>query len=106
MAASLIRIRDDSKSEQQFVEIPPKAREKDRPGSAGTGRQQKVAVQDDSEESWQTDLGFRAWYNFQMGSVGVRPFVRAAWEHEYKESRLPITAQLSASCCYPSPVFK
>jgi outer membrane autotransporter protein len=53
-----------------------------------------VAVSGESQESWRTDLGFRAWYNFQIGRVAVRPFVNAAWEHEYKESRLPISARL------------
>jgi uncharacterized protein with beta-barrel porin domain len=43
-----------------------------------------MAVREDSQESWRTDLGFRAWYTFQVGRVGMRPFVRAAWEHEYK----------------------
>jgi hypothetical protein len=28
-------------------------------------------------------------HTFQVGRIGVRPFVRAAWEHEYKESALP-----------------
>lgn len=53
-----------------------------------------MVVSGDSEESLRTDLGFRAWYNFQAGRIGVRPFVRAAWEHEFKESRLPISAHL------------
>jgi T5SS/PEP-CTERM-associated repeat protein len=64
-----------------------------------------VAVHEDSEESWRTDLGFRAWYNFQIGRVAVRPFVRAAWEHEYKESRLPITAGLVGFSGPPTTVL-
>jgi outer membrane autotransporter protein len=64
-----------------------------------------VAVSEDSEESWRTDLGFRAWYIFQVGQVGVRPFVRAAWEHEYKESRLPISARLVDIAGPPTTVF-
>jgi outer membrane autotransporter protein len=63
-------------------------------GFSEHGSMSPVAVREDSEESWRTDLGFRAWYIFQVGRVGVRPFVRAAWEHEYKESRLPISASL------------
>jgi hypothetical protein len=31
---------------------------------------------------------------FRPGRIGVRPFVRAAWEHEFKESRLPISVHL------------
>jgi outer membrane autotransporter protein len=34
-----------------------------------------MAVREDSEEPWRTDLGFRAWYTFQVGRAGVRPFV-------------------------------
>jgi hypothetical protein len=64
-----------------------------------------VAVSQDSEESWRTDLGLRAWYNFQVGRVGVRPFVRAAWEHEYKESALPISARLVDISGPPTTVF-
>jgi outer membrane autotransporter protein len=64
-----------------------------------------VTVAGDSEESWRTDLGFRAWYNFQIGRAGVRPFLRAAWEHEYKESRLPITAGLVGFSGPPTTVF-
>ena len=40
-----------------------------------------------------------------MGFVGVRPFVRAAWEQEYKESRLPITAGLVGFSGPPTTVL-
>jgi outer membrane autotransporter protein len=64
-----------------------------------------VTVSEDSQESWRTDLGFRAWYILQVGHVGVRPFVRAAWEHEYKESQLPISARLVDIPGTPVTVF-
>jgi uncharacterized protein YhjY with autotransporter beta-barrel domain len=53
-----------------------------------------LSVQEGSQESWRTDLGFRAWYTLQLGKIGVRPFVRAAWNHEYRESNLPISVSL------------
>jgi outer membrane autotransporter protein len=64
-----------------------------------------LKVSGDSEESWRTDLGFRAWYTFQIGGIGVRPFVRAAWEHEYKESALPVTASLADVPGTPATFF-
>jgi outer membrane autotransporter protein len=40
-----------------------------------------------SQEDWRTDLGFRCLYGpVQIGKVGVRPFVRAAWSHSYKQN--------------------
>jgi outer membrane autotransporter protein len=47
-----------------------------------------------SQESLRSDIGFRAWYVFPIGHVSVRPFVRAAWDHEYKEGAVPVTAEL------------
>jgi len=45
-----------------------------------------------SAESLRTDIGLRAYYIWQIGKVVVEPSLRAAWEHEYKYSDLPITA--------------
>jgi len=45
-----------------------------------------------SAESLRTDFGFRAFYQWQIGKVLVEPSLKAAWEHEYKYSALPITA--------------
>jgi len=49
-------------------------------------------IHSQSAESLRTDLGFRASYLWQAGKVLVEPSLRAAWEHEYKYSDLPITA--------------
>jgi fibronectin-binding autotransporter adhesin len=48
-------------------------------------------IQSDSEESLRTDLGIQASYTWQIGKVLVIPILRAAWEHEYLYSALPIT---------------
>ena len=37
-------------------------------------------------------LGFRAFYQWQIGKIVLEPSLKAAWEHEYKYSALPITA--------------
>jgi outer membrane autotransporter protein len=60
-----------------------------------------LRVNEDSEESLRSNLGARAWYSFQFHSITVRPFVKAAWQHEYKQSRLPVTAELTD---FPGPV--
>jgi uncharacterized protein with beta-barrel porin domain len=45
-----------------------------------------------SAESLRSDVGFRAFYQWQIGKIVVEPSLKAAWEHEYKYSALPITA--------------
>jgi outer membrane autotransporter protein len=54
-------------------------------------------IHDDSEESWITDLGGQASYTWRVGKkITVLPTVQALWEHEYKISNLPITANAVA----------
>jgi outer membrane autotransporter protein len=48
-------------------------------------------IHSDSEESWRTDLGVQASYAWHVGNIIVIPSLWAAWEHEYKYTRLPIT---------------
>ncbi|MBV8330046.1 MAG: autotransporter domain-containing protein, partial [Verrucomicrobia bacterium] len=50
-----------------------------------------LAIHSRSAESLRTDVGFRAYYIWQLGKVMLEPNLRAAWEHEYKYSALPIT---------------
>jgi outer membrane autotransporter protein len=50
-----------------------------------------LQIHTDSEESWRTDLGVQASYTLHCGSVLLVPTIRAAWEHEFKYSALPIT---------------
>ncbi len=63
-------------------------------GFTETGSAAPARIFDDSEESLRSDVGLRASYDFAAGRITVRPFVRAAWEHEYKYTGLPITASL------------
>jgi outer membrane autotransporter protein len=51
-----------------------------------------LAIHSDSVESLRSDVGFRLFYQWQIGKIVVEPSLKAAWEHEYKYSALPITA--------------
>jgi autotransporter-associated beta strand protein len=48
------------------------------------------------QDSLRTDLGFRAEYRIKAGGVELRPYARAAWEHEYLYGALPIDAGLAS----------
>jgi fibronectin-binding autotransporter adhesin len=52
----------------------------------------QLDIHSQSAESLRSDFGLRASYVWQVGSVLVEPSLRAAWEHEYKYSALPVTA--------------
>jgi outer membrane autotransporter protein len=49
-------------------------------------------IHSDSAESLRSDVGFRLFYQWQIGKMVLEPSLKAAWEHEYKYSALPITA--------------
>src|SRR5208337_3504545 len=51
-----------------------------------------LQIHSGSAESLRSDVGFRAFYQWQIGKILVEPSLKAAWEHEYKYSALPITA--------------
>jgi hypothetical protein len=42
--------------------------------------------------SLRSDVGFRIFYQWQIGKVLLEPSLKAAWEHEYLYSVLPIMA--------------
>jgi len=50
------------------------------------------ALRPRSAESLRSDVGFRASYQWQIGKILLEPFLKTAWEHEFKYSALPITA--------------
>jgi outer membrane autotransporter protein len=54
-----------------------------------------LKVNSDSQDSLVTDVGFRAADSLPAGKIILNPFVRVAWEHEYKYSSLPISAGLT-----------
>jgi outer membrane autotransporter protein len=51
-----------------------------------------LAIHEGSAESLRSDVGLRAFYQWQIGQMVIEPSVKATWEHEYKYSALPITA--------------
>jgi outer membrane autotransporter protein len=51
-----------------------------------------MQIHSGSAESLRTDVGFRAFYQWQIGKIVLEPSLRAVWEHEYTYSVLPITA--------------
>src|SRR3981189_644834 len=63
-----------------------------------------LSIHSDSEESLRSDVGFRASYQWRIGSVHVEPFLKATWEHEFKYSSLPVTAGF-ADISGPSATF-
>jgi outer membrane autotransporter protein len=63
-----------------------------------------LAIHSDSAESLRSDVGFRVFYPWQIGKIVVEPSLKAAWEHEYKYSALPITAGF-AEISGPSSTF-
>ncbi|MBV8813749.1 MAG: autotransporter outer membrane beta-barrel domain-containing protein [Verrucomicrobia bacterium] len=64
-------------------------------GFSETSSLAPLNIHSDSEESLRTDIGFRAFYRWQVGHVLLAPFIKATWEHEFKYSALPVTAGLA-----------
>jgi outer membrane autotransporter protein len=73
-------------------------------GFSETGSFAPLNVQSGSEESLRSDVGFRAFYTWQIGNTLIQPFLKAAWEHEYKYSALPVVAAF-ADVPGPSATF-
>jgi outer membrane autotransporter protein len=63
-------------------------------GFSENGSIAPVKVSSDSQNSLRTDLGLRGWTEFRLAQIGLRPFIRAAWEHEHEESPLSVSAAL------------
>ena len=61
-------------------------------GFSENGSLAPLAIHEGSAESLRSDVGLRAFYQWQIGQMVIEPSVKAAWEHEYKYSALPITA--------------
>jgi outer membrane autotransporter protein len=60
-----------------------------------TGSLAPLSIHSDTEQSLRSDIGFRVSLQCRAGSVLLQPFLKAAWEHEFKYSALPITAGLA-----------
>jgi outer membrane autotransporter protein len=54
-----------------------------------------MQIHSDSLESLRSDVGFRAFCQWQLGKIVLEPSLKATWEHEYKYSALPISARFA-----------
>jgi outer membrane autotransporter protein len=61
-------------------------------GFSENGSLAPMQIQSGSANSLRIDAGFRLFYQWQIGKVLLQPSLKAAWEHEYLYSALPIVA--------------
>ena len=73
-------------------------------GFSEQGSLAPLQIHSDSVESLRSDVGFRMLYQWQIGTIIIQPSLKAAWEHEYKYSAIPITAGI-AGIPGPSATF-
>jgi outer membrane autotransporter protein len=73
-------------------------------GFSENGSLAPMQIQSDSVDSLRSDVGFRIFYQWQIGKILVEPSLKAAWEHEYLYSALPVTASF-AGIPGPSATF-
>ena len=64
-------------------------------GFGENGSLAPMQIQSDSADSLRSDVGFRVLYQWQIGKILVEPSLKAAWEHEYLYSALPVTASFA-----------
>jgi len=69
-------------------------------GFSEKGSLAPMAVHSGSAESLRSDVGLRIFYQWQIGKLVLEPSLKAAWEHEYKYSALPVTAGFAE---FPGP---
>jgi outer membrane autotransporter protein len=69
-------------------------------GFSENGSLAPMQIQTNSADSLRTDVGLRIFYQWQIGKILVEPSLKAAWEHEYLYSALPVTASFAE---IPSP---
>jgi outer membrane autotransporter protein len=61
-------------------------------GFSENGSLAPMQIESNSVDSLRSDVGFRIYYQWQIGKVLLEPSLKAAWEHEYLYSAIPITA--------------
>jgi outer membrane autotransporter protein len=61
-------------------------------GFSENGSLAPMQIESNSVDSLRSDVGFRLFYQWQIGKVLLEPSLKAAWEHEFLYSALPITA--------------
>jgi outer membrane autotransporter protein len=61
-------------------------------GFTENGSLAPMQIESNWVDSLRTEVGFRLFYQWRVGKVVVEPSIRAAWEHEYLYSAIPVTA--------------
>jgi outer membrane autotransporter protein len=61
-------------------------------GFSENGSLAPMQIESNSVNSLRSDVGSRIYYLWQIGKVLLEPSLKAAWEHEYLYSAIPITA--------------
>jgi fibronectin-binding autotransporter adhesin len=61
-------------------------------GFSENGSLAPLRIESNSANSLRSNVGFRLFYQWQVGKVLIEPSLKAAWEHEYLYSALLITA--------------
>ncbi len=65
-------------------------------GFTESGSLAPLRIESKSENSLRTNLGLSVSYAWKAGNVRLTPTLRAAWQHEYLYSALPIDAQFAS----------
>jgi outer membrane autotransporter protein len=63
---------------------------------AETGSDAPLQIERGHDDSIQTRLGFKANYQWKVGSVVVRPEIRASWLHEYGDDQYAIGSRFAS----------
>jgi outer membrane autotransporter protein len=69
-------------------------------GFSENGSLAPMQIKSNSVNSLRSDVGFRIFYQWQMGKILLEPSLKAAWEHEYLYSAFP---SLPALPGFPGP---
>src|SRR5690606_3469461 len=62
-----------------------------------TGSDAALHIQDENQQSLRSTVGLKASYAINLGSVVIRPEVRAQWKHEFLDSTPSISARFSGA---------
>jgi outer membrane autotransporter protein len=73
-------------------------------GYQESGSLAPLDIRSDTQESLRSNLGLRLVSSWQVGPFLVIPELRASWQHEFKYSALPITAQFASGADAPFTV--
>ncbi len=64
-------------------------------GFTEDGQFAPLKIQSESAESARSALGFRATFDAKVGSVTIRPEIRASWQHEFSDTGSSLTSSFA-----------